>query len=94
MKEYKAPQTRIKVVEQGGEVKYYPQYKQVVVPNLWEEWHPALNHIHACEFTSYLDVAKDTIDTWLERQAIFHHEQQEKDKIKRAKINVSYLDYP
>lgn len=94
MKEYKAPQTRIKVVEQGGEVKYYPQYKQVVVPNLWEEWHPVYNNIEASEFVDSPSQAKGRIDIFLKRQEDFHYEELEKDKVKRAKINVSYLDYP
>lgn len=94
MKEYKAPQTRIKIVEQGGEVKYYPQYKIVIIPKVWEEWQPIYNNIEACGFATSLNQAKDRIYIFLKRQETYHYEKLEKDKVKRAKINVSYLDYP
>lgn len=35
------PETRIRVVEQYKDIRYYPEYKQVIIPHLWWEWHSA-----------------------------------------------------
>lgn len=92
MKEYKAPQTRIKVVEQGGVTHYYSEYKQVIIPYLWWEWNNI--HIGIVEFSIKIEDAKSNIDTFLSNCERYYYERLEEEKVKRAKISVSYLDYP
>lgn len=94
MKEYKAQETRIKVVTQGNEIKYYPQYKLVIIPHIWWEWYPCMNDIADQEFTRYLSEAKRTIDIWLTRQVIMYYEDLEISKIKSSKRTVTYINYP
>lgn len=94
MKEYKQPETRIKVVTQGSDVKYYPQYKQVIIPNFWWEWHPCLNDIANHEFTRDIENAKERVDIWIIRDRLYHYENLEKDRIKNSKEEIIYIKYP
>lgn len=93
MKEYKQPETRIKVVTQGSEVKYYPQYKQVIIPYIWWEWDSTINQFLEEPWTFDLQHAKKSIDDFLERDEIWQEDQVRKER-KKEKIKVEYIKYP
>lgn len=94
MKEYKQPDTRIKVVTQGSDVKYYPQYKQVIIPYIWWEWNSTINQFLEEPWTFDLQHAKKSIDDFLERDKEYWFEESIREERKKEKTKVEYIKYP
>lgn len=93
MSEYKQPKTRIKVVEDGCGVRYYPQHLIVMIPFLWWEWHPIYEELGNPEHLPTLDEAKGRIDRFLlRRKHYWASDIERKVRMKGKKVRV--IDYP
>ena len=93
--EYKPPETRIRQVTEGRfRTRYYPEYKLVVIPWLWEEWRPARVNIGDSEWCASLEEAKQKIDKCIQWWAWCHACEVEKKARKKAGTLVSFIKYP
>jgi len=92
--QYKPPETRIRVVEEIDRTRYYPEYKQVMIPRLWEEWHPIRGNVSGWEWCSSLEEAKQKIDKCLQYWAKCYEYEVEKKARKKAGTLVSFIKYP
>ena len=92
--QYKPPKTRIRVVEELDRTRHYPEYKQVMIPRLWEEWHPARVNIEDFEWCASLEEAKKTIDKCIQWWTWCHACEVEKKARKKAGTLVSFIKYP
>ena len=94
MEGYKQPRTRIKRVRDSKGERFYPQYKQVIIPFLWEEWQPTYTSIEEKEYTIYLETAKQRIDNWLMQDYDYYVSELNKSSKPKVKKEVEYIDYP
>ncbi len=94
MKEYKQPETRIKVVTQSVKVSYYPEYKQVIIPYVWWTWYSTCNLLTEDEWKNNLKAAQKSIDDFLERNKTSWTKEQIEKQRKKEKIKVEYIKYP
>lgn len=94
MTEYKQPKTRIKVVEDGNGVRYYPQYLYVLIPFILWEWVAIYEELENPEHLPTLDEAKGRIDRFLPRQKQYWLSDIERKARKKVKKKVSVIDYP
>ena len=94
MAEYKQPKTRIKVVEDGCGVRYYPQYLIVLIPLVLWEWMPIYEELENPEHLPPLDEAKGRIDRFLTRHKRYWLSDIEWKARKKAKKRARIIDYP
>lgn len=94
MAEYKHPKTRIKVVEDGNGVIYYPQYLSVLIPFVIWEWMPIHERLGDSSYLPTLDEAKGRIDRFLTRHKNHWLSDIEWKARMRVKKKVSVIDYP
>lgn len=94
MSEYKKPKTRIKVVEDGNGVRYYPQYLVILIPFILWEWMPVYEELENPEHTPTLDEAKGRIDRFLPRHKNYWLSDIERKARMKVKKKVSVIDYP
>ena len=94
MTEYKQPKTRIKVVEDGNGVRYYPQYLIVLIPFIWWGWESIYGELENPEYLPTLDEAKERIDVFLIRQKHYWFSDIERKARMKVKKKVSVIDYP
>lgn len=89
MAEYKHPKTRIKVVEDGNGVRYYPQYLIFILRG----WEPIYEELGNPEHLPTLDEAKGRVDRFLlRRKHYWASDIERKARIKDKKVSV--IDYP
>lgn len=94
MAEYRQPKTRIKVVEDGGGVRYYPQYLVRILPFLLWGWEPIYEELGNPEHLPTLDEAKGRIDRFLPRHKHYWLSEIERKARMKVKKKVSVIDYP
>lgn len=94
MAEYKQPRTRIKVVEDGNGVRYYPQHLIVIIPFVLWEWVTIYEDMKNRDYVATLDEAKGRIDRFLARRKDSWISGIEKKARKKVKKKVSVIDYP
>ena len=94
MAEYKHPKTRIKVVEDGSGVKYYPQYLSVLIPFVVWEWVAIYEELGNPEHLPTLDEAKGRIDRFLPRQKQYWLSDIERKARMKVKKKVTIIKYP
>lgn len=94
MAEYKQPKTRIKVVEDGWGIRYYPQYLIVLIPFILGEWHPIYEELENTEYVPTMGEARGRVDRFLQRRK--HHWISDIERKARMKVkkNVSVIKYP
>jgi len=94
MGEYKQPETRIKhVIDHEGE-RFYAQYKQVIIPNIWWEWQNTRPCLLDQHYVRTLKEAKERIDNFLLKSK--HQWACDIEGVIRKKIKpvVKYIKYP
>ena len=94
MTECRRPKTRIKVVEDGNGVRYYPQHLVVLIPFVIWEWMPIYGDIGNPEHLPTLDEAKGRIDMFLIRHKRYGLSDIKRKARKKVKKKVSVIDYP
>lgn len=94
MAEYKQPKTRIKVVEDGFGVRYYPQYLVVVIPFILWEWMPINEELGDPNHIPTLDEAKGRIDRFLTRHKRYWLSDIERRALMKVKKKARIIDYP
>lgn len=94
MKEYKQPKTRIKRVKDSKGERFYPQYLQVIIPLLWEEWCEVYTSIDQKDYTIHLETAKQRIDEWLIREYSNYCSELVRNSKSKIKKEVEYIKYP
>jgi len=94
MAEYKAPKTRIKVVEDGNGVRYYPQHLVVIIPFILWGWEPIREKLVDPNHLPTLDEAKGRIDKFLAGHKRYWLSDIEWKARKKAKKKGSVIDYP
>lgn len=94
MAKYKQPKTRIRKVEDGFGVKYYPQYLVVLVPFVLWGWEPICEELENPEYLPTLDEAKGRIDRFLTRHKSYWLSDIEWKARKKVKKKVRIIDYP
>lgn len=94
MAEYKQPETRIKhVIDHEGE-RFYAQYKQVIIPNIWWEWQNTRPSLESEEYEPWLSMAKSRIDQFLVKSKRQWERDIEQKASKKIKPKVEYIKYP
>lgn len=94
MAEYKQPETRIKhVIDHEGE-RFYAQYKQVIIPNIWWEWQNTRPALMSEDYVDTLYDAKVRIDKFLRKSKHQWACDIERTTRKKIKPKVEYIKYP
>lgn len=95
MTRYKKPQTRIKRVKDHNGIRYYAQYRQVIIPHLWREWYNIRSNFDDKDFTLTLDSAKSLITWFLDRDKHrWASAIERKERKRRIKKKVEFIEYP
>lgn len=94
MTEYKQPKTRIRKVEDGYGVKYYPEYLEVLIPIILQEWMPIRARVDDPEYTPTFYEAACRIDTFLVQEKQRWDEHVEREKKKKVKKKTTIIKYP
>lgn len=94
MAEYRQPKTRIKVAEDGGGVRYYPQHLVVILPFILWEWLPINEELADPSHLPTLDEAKGRIDRFLTRHKSYWLSDIERKARMKVKKRVTVIDYP
>lgn len=94
MSEYRPPKTRIKVVKDGGGMRYYPQHLVVLIPFILWGWEPINEELGDPNHLPTLDEAKGRIDRFLTRHKQYWFSDIERKARMKVKKKVSVIDYP
>jgi len=88
------PETRIKVVEQYKDTRYYPEYKQVIIPHLWWGWHPAKGNIDDSTYLLTQIEAEWRIDNCIEWWKECRIKDEKRLIQKKQGKRVWFIKYP
>jgi len=94
MTKYKQPKTRIRKVEDGFGVKYYPEYLEVLIPIILQEWVPIRVQVDDSEYTPTFYEAACRIDKFLVREKQLWDEYVERERKKKEKKRTTIIKYP
>jgi len=82
--------TRIKVVTQGEDVKYYPEYWAGI---FWL-WNSTRDDISDEDYVLTLEHAQKRIDNFIVRQVTHRQDDLVRVKTKKIKPKTTYIKYP
>lgn len=95
---YEQPETRIEVQTNPGvwpHERYYAQYKQVVIPWVWEEWYTISGGIKdSFGYTCSLEEAKERVDHFLRSHKDDYDKSQMAKLNKKVKVRYEFIPYP
>ena len=94
MAEYKQPKTRIRKVEDGFGVKYFPEYRVVLIPRILWSWEPILGKIDNPEYTETCYEAEWRVDGFLFQRRHSWHMGREYGQKKKVKRKTTIIEYP
>lgn len=88
------PETRIRVLEQYKDIRYYPEYKMVLIPYIWEEWHSARVNFDDKDYLFTQVEAEQRIDSCIEWWKDCRVRDEERLIRKKQGKRVWFIKYP